>query len=186
MPASGSLATLELGCYPPETREDDEMANLTVYKYPTADGAEAALENLKSLQAQGLVTVIDAAIVTWPEGKKKPKTKQMVNMTGMGALDGAFWGMLFGLIFFMPLLGGLIGAGIGALGGHFTDIGIDDDFITSVREQVTEGSSALFLLSQDEVVDRLKEAFAGAHMELLASNLSKDQEARLKTAFSAE
>lgn len=94
--------------------------------------------------------------------------------------------MLFGLIFFMPLLGGLIGAGIGAIGGHFTDIGIDDDFITSVREKVTEGSSALFLMSQDEVVDRLKEAFAGADMELLATNLSKDQEAKLKAAFSAE
>lgn len=67
------------------------MANLTVYKYPTADGAETALEKLKGLQAQGLITVLDAATVSWPQGKKKPKTKQAVNMTGMGALDGAFW-----------------------------------------------------------------------------------------------
>lgn len=113
------------------------MANLTVYKYPTADGAEQVLEKLKSLQAQGLIAVLDAAVVSWPEGKKKPKTRQVVNTTGMGALDGAFWGMLFGLIFFIPLLGGLIGAGIGALTGHFTDIGIDDSFIKSVREKVT-------------------------------------------------
>jgi uncharacterized membrane protein len=162
------------------------VAHLTVYKYATPEGAETALEKLKSLQAQGLITVLDAAIVTWPVGKKKPKTRQMVNMTGMGALDGAFWGMLFGLIFFMPLLGGLIGAGIGALGGHFADIGIDDDFIKSVRAKVTEGTSALFLMSQDEVVDRLREAFAGADMELLATNLSKDQEARLNAAFIAE
>lgn len=162
------------------------MANLTVYKYATADGAEAALDKLKGLQAQGLITVIDAATVAWPMGKKKPKTRQAVNMTGVGALDGAFWGMLFGLIFFMPLLGGLIGAGIGAIGGHFTDIGIDDSFIKSVREKVTEGSSALFLLSQDEVVDRLQEAFAGTDMELLATNLSKEQEEKLRAAFSAE
>lgn len=162
------------------------MPNLTVYKYPIADAAEAALEKVKGLQAQGLITVLDAATVSWPQGKKKPKTRQAVNMTGMGALDGAFWGMLFGLIFFMPLLGGLIGAGIGAIGGHFSDIGIDDDFISSVREKVTEGSSALFLLSQDEVVDRLKEAFAGMDMELLATNLSKEQETKLKAAFSAE
>jgi uncharacterized membrane protein len=162
------------------------MANLTVYKYHTADGAEAALEKLKGLQAQGLITVLDAATVSWPEGKKKPKTRQALNLTGAGALDGAFWGMLFGLIFFMPLVGGLIGAGIGALTGHFTDIGIDDDFIKSVREKVTEGSSALFLMSQDEVVDRLREAFAGTDMELLATNLSKDQEEKLKAAFSHE
>lgn len=162
------------------------MAHLTVYKYATADGAEAALEKLRGLQAHGLITVLDAATVAWPEGKKKPKTKQAVNLTGAGALDGAFWGMLFGLIFFMPFLGGLIGAGIGALGGHFTDIGIDDNFIKSVREKVTEGTSALFLLSQNEVVDRLKDAFAGSDMELLATNLSKEQEEKLQDAFSAE
>lgn len=58
------------------------MANLTVYKYPTADGAEAALEKLKGLQAQGLITMLDAATVAWPTGKKKPKTKQAINLTG--------------------------------------------------------------------------------------------------------
>lgn len=162
------------------------MANLTVYKYPTADGAEAVLEKLKGLQAQELITVLDAAIVTWPAGKKKPRTKQAINMTGVGALDGAFWGILFGFIFFIPLLGGLIGAGIGALGGHFTDIGINDDFIKSVRENVTEGTSALFLLSQNEVVDRLKDAFAGTEMELVATNLTREQEEKLRGAFSAE
>lgn len=162
------------------------MANLTVYKYPTADGAEAALEKLKSLQAQGLITMLDAATVTWPTGKKKPKTKQAINLIGGSALDGAFWGMLFGLIFFMPFLGGLIGAGSGALDGHFADVGISDDFIKTVRGMVTEGSSALFLLSQNEVVDRLKDAFAGTEMELLATNLSTEQEEKLKATFSAE
>ncbi len=162
------------------------MANLTVYKYPTADGAEIVLEKLKGLQAQGLITVLDVATVAWPVGQKKPKTRQVVNMTRVGALDGAFWGMLFGLIFFMPLFGGLIGAGIGALSGYFTDIGIDDDFIKGVREKVTEGTSALFLLSQDEVIDRLQDTFAGTDMELLATNLSKAEEEKLKATFSTD
>ena len=35
-----------------------------------------------------------------------PKTWQATNLTGAGAMDGAFWGMLFGLIFFMPFVGG--------------------------------------------------------------------------------
>ena len=71
--------------------------------------------------------MVDAATVTWPEGKKSPKTKQAVNLTGSGALDGAFWGMLFGLLFFVPFFGMAIGAAMGALGGHFADYGIDDD-----------------------------------------------------------
>jgi len=60
------------------------------------------LEKIQSLQKMELIKVQDAAIVTWPVGKDKPKTKQLVNMAGMGALQGAFWGMLFGLIFFVP------------------------------------------------------------------------------------
>jgi len=33
--------------------------------------------------------------------------------------------------------------------GSMTDIGIDADFIKSVREKVTEGTSALFLMISD-------------------------------------
>jgi uncharacterized membrane protein len=58
------------------------MATLTVVKFPAADGANSALETLKSLQKQQLINIHDAAIVTWPEGKKKPKTKQLVGMAG--------------------------------------------------------------------------------------------------------
>ena len=47
----------------------------------------------------------------------------------------------------MPLLGLAIGAATGALMGSLTDAGISDKFIQSVREKVTPGTSALFLLS---------------------------------------
>ena len=51
----------------------------------------------------------------------------------MRALGGAFWGLLFGLLFFVPLLGMAVGAAAGALGGSLPDVGIDDDFIATVR-----------------------------------------------------
>src|SRR5678815_4927196 len=105
------------------------MATLTVLKFPTASGAEDMLGMLEGLQKQQLITIQDAAIVTWPVGKKKPKTRQIQNLAGFGALQGAFWGMLFGLLFFIPILGLAVGAGMGALAGSFADIGIDDKFI---------------------------------------------------------
>src|SRR6188768_573738 len=128
------------------------MATLTVWKFNTASGAEEAEATLRSLSKQELITLHDAAIVTWEEGKKKPKTRQAANLTGAGALGGAFWGLLFGLIFFVPLLGAAIGAAWGALAGSLTDIGIDDKFIQRTREEVTEGTSAVFLLTQNAVV----------------------------------
>jgi uncharacterized membrane protein len=111
------------------------MATLTVLKFETADGAEKALDVVKDLNKQNLITLHDAAIVTWPQGKKKPKTKQLHDLAGAGALSGAFWGMLFGLIFFVPIIGLAVGAAMGALTGSMTDIGINDDFHPVSPEQ---------------------------------------------------
>lgn len=159
------------------------MATLTVWKFDSPDGATEAEQTLLRLQKQELIKVLDAAVATWPEGANKPKTKQLRNLTGMGALSGTFWGMLFGLIFFMPLLGAAVGAAAGALGGKMADVGIDDDFIESVKSQVTPGTSALFLLSQDAVVDRVKQAFPSGHAQLIQSNLDSEKEAKLREVF---
>jgi len=161
------------------------MASLTVFKFDSPEGAGQMLEKVKSLQKQQLIVLQDAATVSWQEGKKSPKTKQLVSLAGAGALDGAFWGMLFGLIFFVPFFGMAVGAAFGALGGKMSDYGIDDDFIKSIRNQVTEGTSALFLLTDKAVADKVTEQLKGEKFELIASNLTKEQEEELMAAFSA-
>jgi uncharacterized membrane protein len=162
------------------------MATMTVWKFTTADGAETAAETLKDLQKQELIQVHDAAIVSWREGAKKPKTRQLSGLVAAGTLGGAFWGMLFGLIFFIPLLGLAVGAGIGALTASMTDVGIDDSFIKRMREEIQPGTSALFVLSSNAVVDRVKEAFEGQQMVLVETNLSRDQEEKLRDVFSED
>jgi uncharacterized membrane protein len=127
--------------------------------------------------------VSDAATVSWREGAKKPKTRQLQDLTGAGALGGAFWGMLFGLLFLVPLLGAAIGAAAGALVGKFSDVGIDDDFIKRTRDNITPGTSALFVLTSDAVLDKVQDAFSGQRAELLFTNLSTEQENRLREAF---
>lgn len=161
------------------------MATLTVWKFETPDGAEDAVATLESLQKQELITVHDAAVVSWPPDKKKPRTRQLQDLTGVGALGGAFWGLLFGLLFFIPLLGMAVGAAAGAVAGSLRHVGIDDDFVESVRSQVQPGTSALFLLSSDAVLDRVREAFRGEHAELVSTNLSVEEEANLREYFAA-
>ena len=162
------------------------MATLTVLKFDSPVGAEGMLDKIKSLQKQQLITLQDAAIVTWPEGHKGPKTKQLVSLAGLGALQGAFWGMLFGILFFIPWFGLAVGTAMGAISGKMADYGIDDDFIKKVREQVTEGTSALFLLTSDAVRDKVADELEGEKFELIASNLTKEQEEELMETFSAE
>ncbi|HEY7196951.1 MAG TPA: DUF1269 domain-containing protein [Gaiellaceae bacterium] len=168
-----------------ETRQ--KTPTLSVWKFDTASGADDALSTLGDLQRQELIQVHDAAVVSWPEGKKKPKTRQAENLTGSGALGGAFWGLLFGLIFFVPLLGMALGAATGALAGSLHDAGISDTFIEDIRTQVTPGTSALFLLTSDAVQDKVLAAFEGKETpHLIATNLSGEQEAALRKAFAPE
>ena len=159
------------------------MATLSVLKFNDSNQADQVLETLQGLQKQQMIRVLDAAVVRWPEGAKKPKTEQLTSLTGAGALSGAFWGMLFGLLFFVPFVGLAIGAAFGALGGHFADVGIDDKFINSVKNQVTPGTSALFLMSEGAVADRVVDALKGIDFEVISTNLSSEEETKLKEMF---
>jgi uncharacterized membrane protein len=159
-------------------------SSLVVLKFDTPDGADKGLELAQNLQKQQLLQLLDAAIVTWPKGKKKPKTRHLGDLTAAAACDGAFWGLLFGMIFFVPFFGTAVGAAMGALSGHFADYGIGKEFIEQVRSKVTEGSSALFLLLGQVTADRVVEAFKAApKFEIIASNLSHEQEEKLRAAF---
>jgi uncharacterized membrane protein len=159
------------------------MATLTVWKFDSTDGAESALALLERMQKEELIQINDAAYVYWPEGRRRPKTEQLHKLTSSGALGGSFWGLLFGLIFFVPLLGMAVGAAMGALSGSMADVGIDDDFIREVRENVTPGTSALFVMTSNAVVDKVINEFKESGATLVSTNLSTEQEAKLREAF---
>lgn len=161
------------------------MATITGFKFDTVDGAEKMVDLVRELSQHYLITLVDAATISWPEGKKKPQSKHLDDMTTDGALGGAFWGMLFGLIFFVPFLGMAVGAGAGALIGHFSQHGIDKNFIVSARDKVTEGTSAVFLMTSDAVPDKVTAALkeSGLNFELFYTNLSDEQEAQLREDF---
>ena len=67
------------------------MATLTALKFDDPDKAAEALEVLRRLQTSHVVSVHDAATVTWPENARAPKVRQAVNTAGAGALGGTFW-----------------------------------------------------------------------------------------------
>lgn len=161
----------------------NSLATLTAVKFNDPNQADNVLHILQDLQSQQLIQIQDAAIVRWPSDAKKPKTQHLSDMTGVGALGGAFWGLLFGLLFFVPFLGLAIGAGMGALFGHMAKGGIDENFINQVKAKVTPGTSALFLLTTNVVEDRVVSALQGIDLEIVATNLSAEEEEQLREAF---
>jgi uncharacterized membrane protein len=66
------------------------------------------------------------------------------------------------------------------------DYGISDEFIKQTREKVVPGTSALFLMTEGAVVDKVVSELKGYEFELIASNLTKEQEEQLMAAFAEE
>ena len=154
------------------------MSNLFVLKCQDEATGERILTTLRDLQKQHLITVEDAALVTL-KANGKPKVRQANDLVGAGALGGAFWGMLIGLIFLSPLLGAALGAGMGAIAGKLSDIGIDDNFIKQVSNAIHPGEAALFVLTRQEVIDKVVPALKAYQFEIIQTSLSQEDENRL-------
>lgn len=154
------------------------MSNLFVLKCADEATGENILSTLRHLNTQHLITVDDAALVTL-KANGKPKIRQANDMVGAGALGGAFWGMLIGLLFLSPLLGAALGAGLGALSGKMSDIGINDDFIKQVGNAIHPGEAALFLLTRNEIADKVLPALKQYKFEVIRTSLSQKDEDQL-------
>jgi uncharacterized membrane protein len=166
------------------TKQEKQMSELLVFAFDTPNGADAMIGTVQSLQKQQLLQLADAAIVVRkPDGKAK--VKQLNSLVGAGALGGAFWGMLIGLLFFMPWLGLAIGAITGAISGRLADVGIDDNFIKEVGDTIEPNNSALFLMVASMTEDKAFEALSQHKATLLRTNLTAEDEARLREMFSA-
>jgi len=91
--------------------------------------------------------------------------------------------MLLGLIFLTPLAGPAFGAAAGAVAGSLGDFGVADDFVKRVREHVTPGTSALFVLSRRAVAETIDGELDTLAVAVLRSELSHEQEEHLREAL---
>lgn len=157
-----------------------------VWRFADPDGAAAALPRLQSLVAAGEATVDDAALVTWPAGRRKPSTATLGSLNGPGRLWGGSWGVLLALIFLVPIAGPTFGAAAGAVAGTLSDFGIADDFVKRVREDVGPGSSALLVVTTQASADRLAVAVADVATLTARSVLSPAEEQHLRDALGEE
>lgn len=134
------------------------MATLTAWKFSSATGADTALETLEDLARRDLIDVLDAIVVRWPEGGSKPETEpEKYRLRRTPNLDDEE--------------GSEIGLALGA------------EYFRALSANITPGNSALFTLTAEPRMDEVAEAFRGTEAELLATNLTPEQEERLLGAF---
>ncbi|GAA4941717.1 DUF1269 domain-containing protein [Actinoplanes utahensis] len=159
------------------------MTTFTVWKFDEPERAERYAHILKDAAAEGLVHIVDYAVVTWPKGAARPETHHEHSSTWRVTGWGAFWGIVIGGLFLVPVIGGAVGAGIGALVKATEGTGIDREQLETIRLEVTEGTSALFLVTDHGNLDRLGERFHGMHQKLIATNLTDEEKGMLMETF---
>src|SRR6478736_7553080 len=92
------------------------MTTITVWKFDDADGAERASAVLKDAEGEGLVKVVDHAVVSWPKGAAEPTSSHSHDSPKRAAGWGAVLGVIAGgALFAIPIAGAAVGATIGAL-----------------------------------------------------------------------
>lgn len=157
---------------------------MIVFAMPSIDGAYAMRDALDDLRAFDLVDVKDAAVVE-RHHDGSVRIRQAFDLIGAGAFGGVIWGAFIGLIFLSPWLGMALGGIAGALAGKFTDIGIDDEFIREVGEQVKPGDSALFLLIDNWESSKALRLLADFDAVIIRTTMPADEEGRLRAFFAA-
>ncbi|MEL6349298.1 MAG: DUF1269 domain-containing protein [Myxococcota bacterium] len=161
------------------------MSELIAVAFEDRFKAEEVLLMLRRMQAEYLIDLEDAAIVTRREDGKV-KINQTQPLVASGAVSGGFWGVLLGAMFLAPGVGMLVGAASGALAGALSDVGIADQFMKDLGDSLPAGGSALFVLVRKATPDKVLEALQGKGGKVLTTSLSHNAEARLQDALDAQ
>ena len=159
------------------------MTTFTVWKFEDADGAQNAESALRSAARDGLVQIVDHAVLSWPEAADKPDLKHGHDSSKHGAGWGAVLGVLGGALFAIPVAGAVVGAGIGALAKKADGTGITQEDLERIQSEVTPGTSALFLVTDNADIDRLGERFHGRDSRLISTNLTEAERDELLETF---
>ena len=158
------------------------MSELIVISFDTPHKADEVLNKLNRMEKEHLVDLEDAAVVIRRKDGKL-KLKQSHNIVASGAVGGGFWGALIGTLFLNPLAGVLVGSATGAVAGALTDIGINDDFIKDLGNNLQPGTSALFVLVRNATPDKVLSELRDVHGKVLQTSLSYDEEEKLRNAL---
>lgn len=159
------------------------MTAFTVWKFNDADGAAQAANSLKAAAEDGLVTLVDHAVVSWPEGADQPDTHQVHDSRRKGAGWGALWGLLGGALFAIPVIGVAVGAGIGALAKATEGTGITQEDLERIRLEIVPGTSALFLVTESADLNRLGERIRMRNSTLISTTLTDEEKKLMLETF---
>jgi len=164
------------------------MADIVVVGFKDRYKADEALI---SLEKKGCIIDLEdvAVVVRNSRGEIKIKQTQNLVIAGIasGMVRGGFWGLLIGLLFISPLTrrapGSLAGDPLNSMSDELHRVRIDDNFINELISMIQPGTSALFLLLKNAMVDEILKELEVFKGKILRTILSEEDVAMLRQAM---
>jgi len=161
---------------------------LVVAAFPAEERADEALKDLRKLQKEEVIFLINAAVlIKKADGKVSMKETQDVRGP-QGALFGAVAGGLMGLLAGPAgaVVGAIAGAATGGVAAHNIDMGFSDEMLKELQSGLEPGSSAILALIQHQWLDSLVEALEQTGAKLYHQALKAEITAQLLESKEAE
>jgi len=124
--------------------------------------AGEALKDFRSMDREGSIDLIDAAIVV-RGADGKVSFEETIDPSGKKwAKRGLIAGGLVGLIFPPSIIAGaVVGGAGGGVWGKIRDKGFKDDDLKAVGDSLEPGTSAIIAIAEDRVIERLERGIEG-------------------------
>ncbi|MDX1412995.1 MAG: DUF1269 domain-containing protein [Candidatus Promineifilaceae bacterium] len=152
-------------------------STIIIVTFDDMDKAGQAYDSIHSMENENLVLLKDAeVIVKNAEGKISVKETRDVS-TRRGVITGGTLGLIIGIVVGGPIVGLIAGGLLGAWTAKKIDLGISEDKIKSVTDDMKNESSALFLqIEKAEEKDWLAAVIRESGGNVVELELSEDAE----------
>jgi uncharacterized membrane protein len=161
------------------------MANLLVVTFANQQDARSAMVDMRNLEKAGGTSIQDLeAIERDANGKIQHVGSQIDNTTKTGIVGGGLLGLMIGLVFF-PVLGVALGAIAGGVIGKSMGDNIDKKLINDVADDLTPGTSALFVLLDGGPGGALLDLLRRYKFKLYETSLDPEMEQQLRDMSSS-
>ena len=149
---------------------------LLVAAFEGEQAAETALRQLKEMQKDGVVSIVNAAVlVKTSSGHAHIKETEDVRAPA-GAVFGAIVGGLVGLIGGPAgaIVGAAAGAAAGGMAAHKIDMGFTNTNLEQMQALLPPGSSAIIAMVTLDWVERVSQALEALNARLLRQSLNEE------------
>jgi len=161
------------------------MATFSVLRFSTVAGAAAALRATQALRDAGRFRPRDLTILSWEPGMPVPEFRAVRDPEPHAPMGAAFWNLLYSHLFHVPLAAASAGLPGGGTFVSLAEFGIRDDFLQTLLDRLTPGTSALFALTDDTTVDRVILLLEHLEFTVASTTLSTRQVEALREGFRA-